>query len=144
MATCEECGAPDRDGLGCREQWGELLALEFTDPRAGQVHFHTVTTYELQHPSAFPLTDDTRAWMEQTLADVVEGRATVAEVRTRTRRAYDGPRRVLADHAPAPALRRWTRTVADVGAPDPLHHVDRVLAWSRAVLADLAGSRSDR
>ncbi|WP_370323810.1 DUF5946 family protein [Euzebya sp.] len=137
MGTCAECGAPDRDGLGCRGQWDELLALEFSDVRAGPVHFHTVVCYQLQHPAAFTLPTAAREGLRRALEDVVVHDVPISEICSRMGGAFDGAARVRGDDAPPPTLRRWSMTVADVGPPDPDVHADRVTAWARAVLADL-------
>jgi hypothetical protein len=135
---CPECGARDRDGTSCRGQWDELLALEFTDPRAGPVHFHTVACYQLQHPAEFRLDTTARVRLLEELRGVVfEGRS-VAEVRRQAGATYEGAQTVRTSGPPvAPERRDWSHTVADVGAPDPMHHAERVTEWARQVIADL-------
>lgn len=143
MTTCDECGAQPRDGMACRQQWDELLALEFTDPRAGSVHFLTVACYQLQHPASFRLTAEARRWLEDALRDVVMHGQPAMAVRDTLQRAYDGHRRVR-DTATAPAPRvRWSATVADVGVGDPERHAARVRAWAVSVLSDLDRHAAD-
>ncbi len=60
-AHCEQCGA-----IGCRERYGEILALEFEQPAVfGAVHHITVNCYNIQHPDTF--TDEALAWMRSSL-----------------------------------------------------------------------------
>jgi hypothetical protein len=138
--TCPECGAPAQRGLSCRQQWDELLALEFSDPRAGKVHFLTVASYELQHPQAFQLDPEARAQILQALEDVVVHDRPVPHVREEMQRRFAGTVNVLTDEPePSAADRTWSLTVADVGDPDAHAHAARVRAWARAVYADLGG-----
>jgi hypothetical protein len=138
MGDCPECGAADRRGSTCREQWHELLALEFSDPRAGAVHFLTVACYELQHPTQFDLHPEARQQLADALRSVVLHGRSVDDVRRRMGEAYDGSRSVLAADDAAPAvLGSWSHTVADVGPPDPEVHVERVRACARSVVSDL-------
>ena len=137
MAACDECGARSRDGATCRQQWDALLALEFSDPRAGSVHFLTVTCYQLQHPASFPLTAEARRWLADALREVIVHARPVATVRDVMHQEWDGSRRVREmTTTPVPTV-RWSATVADVGEPDPERHVERVQAWAVAVLGDL-------
>ena len=138
MATCDECGAGVQRGLSCREQWDELIALEFSDAHAGAVHFLTVSCYQLQHPRAFPLATAARDQLRGALADVVLRDRPVTEVRDEVAHAVEGSRRVRDDDpAPSPAV-VWSCTVADLGPPDAGLHTARVRHWAEAVVQDLA------
>ncbi len=139
MATCDECGASVRDDLACRGQFDELLALEFSDPRAGRVHFLTVACYQLQHPATFPLTPSGTEHLVGALRDVVVLGLPVTEVRDRMSGAFAGDARAVARGSAEPEQpsRQWSMTVADVGPPDPSTHADRITEWASAVLADL-------
>jgi hypothetical protein len=140
MATCPACGAPPRRGLTCRQQWDELLALEFSDPRAGTVHFLTVACYQLQHPRAFPLGQEARSALRDLLEEVVSHGLPVAAARDVLQRRFDGPARVsVSDHdAVPPSGTVWSSTVADVRGPDPSTHVSHVRRWAASVCAEAA------
>lgn len=140
MATCDECGAAEQRGLSCREQWDELIALEFSDAQAGSVHFLTVACYQLQHPQAFPLRTVARDGLRRALADVVLRDRPVTEVRDELARTHDGATRVRPGDGEDVAVAtpdRWSCTVADVGQPDAGLHVARVRQWAGCVLEDL-------
>ncbi len=138
MATCDECGAASQRGLDCREQWDELISLEFSDVRAGAVHFLTVTCYQLQHPRAFPLAVAARDTLTQALADVVVRDRPVTDVRDEVAHAVEDAH--PADEAPAPSpAMRWSCTVADLGPPEPGLHTARVRQWAGAVVQDMTG-----
>lgn len=137
MASCAECGASDRDARSCREQWDELLALEFSDVRAGPAHFLTVACYQLQHPAAFRLGEAMLGQLRISLERVVVEGVPVEQVRRDASRSFDGPQRVRDDGTAPPPMLAWSRTVADVGPPDPASHLERVRAWAEAILADL-------
>lgn len=143
MDGCQECGAPEVDGRTCRQQWDELLALEFSDARAGSVHFLTVACYQLQHPKAFPLHAAARRWLENALGEVVVQDRPVSALRDAMQRGYDGSRSVLGPSAEVVVPRHWSRTVADVGPPDAERHAGRVRSWAAAVHADLGSSAGE-
>lgn len=138
---CSECGAADDEGVTCREQFDERLALEFSDLRAGAVHLHTVACYQLQHPNAFELDEDARVALGTALADVELRGVPVAEVRRRMGDAFAGATRVRVRQedaaAPTTPPRAWSMTIADLGSLDPDTHAEQVRRWARAVLADL-------
>jgi hypothetical protein len=80
----------------------------------------------------------TLAGLHAGLADVLDGRATLAELRRRTRRAVDGPARVTrrAGEAVVPWRRGgWPMTVADVLTveADVNAYAERVARWARSV-----------
>jgi hypothetical protein len=130
---CPQCGA-----IGCKEKYGEILALEFEQPTVfGAVHHITVTCYNLQHPDTF--TDEALAWMRSTLRDIVEKGLTGPELLKRTRGAFRGDARVKrhAAHAEAPALVKWSMTVADVRTDSSEIYVEDIKAWAKSILKDL-------
>lgn len=139
MSTCRECGAPERRGLDCRAQWEDLLALEFSDLRAGRVHFLTVACYQLQHPVTLPVSSPAREALHDALVDVVVHGTPVSGIRDRMSHWFEGGRRVRAHDVDVeePTANRWSRTVADLWPPDPDTHAERVQDWARAILADL-------
>jgi hypothetical protein len=140
MDGCPECGAPPRRGLTCRQQWDELLALEFSDPRAAPVHLLTVACYQLQHPRTFPLNAAARQQLRELLEDVVIRGRPVAAVRDAMQRRFDGPTRVevQGDDQHAPPQGVWTMTVRQVGDADPDAHVASVRRWAESVCRECA------
>ena len=93
-STCPECGAALAAGRVCQDYFHDLLALEAQVPEApgAEPHFLAVASYNLQHPAAF--VPAVLLGLQQTLADVLAGKATVADARRRASRATDGPTRV--------------------------------------------------
>jgi hypothetical protein len=142
---CPECGAPVPDGGSCRDHFHALLLLEGEIPGvAGSIlHFYAVAAYGLQHPDSMNYTAEALTGLRAALADALDGRATVGELRRRGRRDADGPRRVTRRTGdPAVPWRRggWPMTVADVctaetfGAYDTYEdYADRVIRWARSV-----------
>lgn len=144
---CLECGAPLPPGPGtCRARFHDLLALESRIPGGpgAMAHHLAVTSYNLQHPAAF--TSDARTDMLAGLAGALAGELTIADLRERTRRKYDGPRRVLRQrgvapgdpgNAPVPGWpTRWERTVLHALAAEPEQNAyhTRVREWAETVL----------
>ena len=94
---CPECGAPVPEGGSCRDHFHALLLLEGEIPGvAGSIlHFYAVATYGLQHPDSMNYTAEALAGLRAALADALDGRVTVGELRRRGRRDAGGPERVL-------------------------------------------------
>jgi hypothetical protein len=139
-AACPECGAPLAPGRSCRDYFHDLLALEAEVPGAAgeEPHFLAVASYNLQHPSGF--LPDALLGLRRAVADVLAGRATVADVRRQVRAATDGSTRVrrrgdgTVSGFSAPA---WTMTVRDVSEVAPEQYAERVRAWAASVSAAL-------
>lgn len=132
---CPECGGPAVDGLTCFEQLAAMGAWEYQDPELLALHFRTVASYNLQHPSAF--TNETLHALIQVFKEAIDEDLGNAEVRRRMRRVLDvdGPTKVLRpEGARHPVLRRWELTISDVYLPDhPVGAAERVRAWSECI-----------
>ena len=140
MDVCPECGAAVPGGGSCRDNFDALLLLEPRIPGGpGQLpHFYAVACYGLQHPDSMNYTADALAGLRTALANVLDGRATVDEIRLRSRRASDGPARVTrrAGDAAVPWRRGgWPMMVADVLGVEAEAgaYAVRVTRWARAV-----------
>lgn len=134
-------------GGTCQGNFHALLVLEGAVPGApGSIlHFYAVGCYNLQHPDTMRLSAAALRGLAQALADTLDGRATLDEIRRRIRRSAAGPARVLRRAAdPAPAWRRggWPLTVADVIAGTAAEYADRVTAWACSVRDTLAEADS--
>jgi hypothetical protein len=134
---CPECGAPLPDGGSCRDHFHTLLYLESEIPEtAGSIlHFYAVACYALQHPDSFNYTADALAGLRANLADALDGRATVAELRRRARQA-NGPMRVIRRPREAEVLwhrGHWPVTVVDVCFVEPEQYVEQLLRWTHSV-----------
>ena len=145
---CPECGAPVPDGGSCRDNFHALLLLESEIPGGpGPLpHFYAVASYGLQHPDSLSYTAEALAGLRAGLADTLDRRATIGEIRRRARRAVDGPVRVTrrAGDAAVPWRRgRWPMTVADVLAAgaDAEAYGERVSRWARSVREALDAGR---
>jgi hypothetical protein len=146
---CPECGAPTPEGSSCRDQFHALLLLEAEIPGGPGAlpHFYAVASYGLQHPDSMNYTAAALAGLRASLADVLDGRATLDEIGHRTRRALDGPVRVTRRRGDAvvPWLRgRWPMTDADVLTVDrdADTYGERVARWARSVREVLDAERS--
>jgi hypothetical protein len=147
---CPECGAPTLKDGSCRDNFHALLLLEaeILGGPGSLPHFYAVASYGLQHPDSMNYTADALAGLRTGLADLLDGRATLDEMRRRTRRAVDGPVRVIrrAGEAIVPWRRgRWPMTVADVLTveADANTYAEHVLRWARSVRETLDADRSN-
>jgi hypothetical protein len=130
------------EGGACRDHFHELLALEAQVPGGpGELpHFLAVACYNLQHPAQF--TPEVLEGLRGALADVLAGRATLEDIRRRTRDAVNGPTRVLrrldepGDTAGWPT--EWPLTIAHACRAAPEDYAPRVREWAKAVSAALA------
>lgn len=134
--TCPECGGRLVDGLACQEMFHTLLAWEWQDSELLAMHFHTVSSYLLQHPAS--LTDEAVSGLRSAFARVLNGEIATEQVRADASSAYDGATRVRR-HARdvRPVLRTWSMTVADVYACGQDGAAGRVQAWAQAIQSEL-------
>jgi hypothetical protein len=133
LVTCPECGAIRVNGMDCWEQLGAVLAWEWQDAELSALHFVTVASYNLQHPSQ--LTDEALAGLRTAYADHLDRGTAVSYIRARANAAAAGRRRVKKPRADRhPVLRRFDMTIADVYQPEhPEGAADRVRAWAAAI-----------
>lgn len=133
LPTCPECGAPRVEGLDCWGQLGGIIAWESGRPELFAVHFLTVAAYNLQHPAMYE--PEAIAGLRATLDEVLSQGLAIEEILRRTRKTYDGARRVRrAEAERRPVLRSWPMTIADVYLPEqPEGAADRVRAWARSI-----------
>jgi hypothetical protein len=142
--TCPECGAPIPEGGSCQENFHALLLLEAEVPGAAGsfIHFYTVASYVLQHPDSMNNTAAALAGLHALLADALDGRVTLAQLRRRGRDAAEGSVRVTRRPGdPQPEWRRggWAKSVADVLAVGPEAYAATVTEWARSVRDALDG-----
>ena len=147
---CAECGATLPESGDCISLLHELLALEaqVAGTPGGVPHFLAVATYNLQHPSTFAPAALTG--LRRAVADVLDGRATIADVRRRAGAGARGASRVKrrqgespsdTDRAAATAWpTHWPTTVLDVCRLAPEQYVDHVTRWARDTIRTLDGA----
>jgi hypothetical protein len=140
--SCPECGAPVPAGGSCLDHFHALLALEGTFPGApGSIlHFYAVACYNLQHPDSVGLTAEALEGLRGNLADALDGKASVAELRRRARLATDGPTRVRRRPGDPPVVWHrgpWPVTVTDVLPATSATYPKLVEAWARGIRATL-------
>src|SRR5262245_51638359 len=116
---CLECGTTVPEGGTCRDNFHALLLLESEVPGGpgGLPHFYAVASYGLQHPNGMNYTAQVAEGLRASVADLLDGRITLADIRRRTRTKFDGPTRVTrrpGDPAVAWYTGNWPMTVADV------------------------------
>lgn len=140
--SCPECGAPLPAGGACRDHFHALLVLEGGFPGApgSLAHFYAVACYNLQHPDSVGLTAEALNGLRQNVADALDGKATLDELRRRARRATEGPTRVRRRPGDPPVT--WHRgdwpvnVTAALGATAATYPA-LVEAWARAIRATL-------
>jgi hypothetical protein len=145
--TCPECGAQLPAGGSCRDNFHALLLLEWDIPGGpGEgIHFLAVASYVLQHPDSMNYTAEALAGLRRNIADHLQGRVTLEQVRARTRGAADGPVRVTrrsGDEVVRWPVRSWPITVVEVLAGGVEGYAERVTAWARGIIhtLDAAGA----
>ena len=139
--SCPECGAEVPDGGSCRDHFHALLALEWRIPGGpGELaHFCAVASYGLQHPVAMDYRAETVAGLRRAVADVLDGRTTVAGLRPGVRSGLRTAGRVTRRGA-EPEVRwgvvAWPITVAHLlHTPlDRAEYTERATRWARSVL----------
>jgi hypothetical protein len=139
-SLCPECGASIPAGGSCRENLHGLLFIEARIPGGPGAlpHFYAVACYGLQHPDSMNYTAETLANLRTALADALDGRAGVGDLRRRASRAAEGSTRITRrDGEPEVAWKRgaWPMNAADVITveADADAYAERVTRWARSV-----------
>lgn len=144
VARCPECGAPWSAGRTCSDDFHQLLAWEFEDPRRWEVHHLTVLCYHIQHPSLY--SPGGLHGATELLAQFLEQRLSTEEVRRRIRRQVDSGKRsgpITARPGAEGAYAHpvaWPMTAAQVVAGGAAAYCDNVRAWAESTLAALKAS----
>jgi hypothetical protein len=144
--TCPECGATVPEDGACRDHFHALLLLESEIPGGPSAfpHFYAVGSYVLQHPASMGYTAAALAGLHQAIADVLDGRATIADIRRRVRRGAEGAARVTrraGDEVVRWPVENWPITVADVWKGGIEGYADRVERWARSIRQTLDAAR---
>lgn len=154
-AHCPECGLPLAPARTCRDYFHDMLGVESEVPFAqgGEPHFFAVASYNLQHPSGF--VPAALVALHCTVADVLAGRATIADARRRAGQGTAGATRVKRDESSPlspedESLRRawptaWPVTVQHVISGGSEEYIARVRELAQSVVLTLdraLGSRS--
>lgn len=146
VARCPECGAPWPEGHTCQDDFHQLLAWEYEDPRLGEVHHLMVLCYHLQHPSLYSpegLRDG-----QQLLVQFVDMGVSPAEIRRRNRRRVDSSKRTWKITARPGAQGAyahtvvWPLTAATVVAGGAGAYCANVRAWAESTLATLKATEN--
>ena len=127
-----------RGASGCRDKFGEMLALEFEDPTVfGAVHHITVICFNIQHPATF--TEESLAWMKSSLRAIIVDGLSPTELRKQVRKKTKGGVQVKHHKEPLeePLRTHWSMTVADIRTEKPEVYCEDIKAWARSMLKDL-------
>lgn len=128
---CDGCGRSVRGGReGCRADFDELLARDFSDPRFFASHRLFVDTYSLQHPDQFCRSAKSLAMHLVRLFCAVDNEAGAAAGSEALRRWLDGSGRLERPEVP-----RWRGrlTLGDLPADTgPAEWADALKAWALA------------
>lgn len=140
VAFCLECGGRLADGLSCRAQLDDILAMESLDPALQALHFYSVSAYNMQHPSSF--VPEAYGILKDMFIEAVDKEWGPPETRGEMRRRmadFDGSRKVVKpDGEREIVLRAWPMTIADARVPgDPRGTAERVKAWAASVRKEL-------
>ncbi len=140
MTTCMDCGALHQNERDCEAVFNDFLALEFTDPEYGAVHFLTVACYMIQHRK-YSL--EGLMWIEQKLRDYLEKGRTAAQIRRQaSQEARQERRSWKVTHRlgePEQQKNPWTMTIIDVALRSHSAESYRALVaqWAEATLKDM-------
>jgi hypothetical protein len=117
----------------------ELIGRESIDERLRQKHFLMVAAYNLQHPAQFTVA--AIQGLQTAFAEYLDGAISIAEIRRRTARAYDGPTPVRKQEGQRTVVRRdWSMTIANVYVPNDLERAaERVQSWAEEVRHEISG-----
>ncbi|RAV21589.1 DUF5946 family protein [Paenibacillus contaminans] len=137
MDICAKCGAELSQENTCESIFNEFMALEFTDPSYGQVHFLTVASYMVQHEG---YSDDMYVWVQSALRRHLEEGYPTELIRQDMAigpGSTKGIRRPL-NAIPQPKV-AWTMTIADVASQmhDSDSYFKLIEQWGRTALKEM-------
>ena len=137
-ARCDECSARLKPEGRCWDDFETLLQLEWQIPGAsGSVlHFYLVNCSVLQHPVGFNHSAEALALNRRNLADLLDGKITLEQLRGRTRERFAGAARITrpADAPAQPAGQvHWPITAADVPTASTETYAERVTDWAQSI-----------
>jgi Family of unknown function (DUF5946) len=137
---CPECGAQLPGDATCQGIFENFLALEFTDPAYGAVHFLTVSCFMIQHGR---YSDEGLAWIKGVLRAALEEGLSPEQIRRMAARDTGNQKRtwkVMRQEGVPPLPRiNWSLTIADVDAnyQDATGYCAWIEKWARATLEQL-------
>jgi hypothetical protein len=138
--TCPECGAVLPEGSTCQSIFDEFLALEFTDPAYGEVHFLTVACFMIQHGR---YSDAALTWIGQKLRAYLEEGEPIGQIRQQAA-SEAGPQvrtwKVMRQTGERPLPRiAWSVTIMDVANhfEEAASYREWVTRWARATLQEM-------
>ena len=138
-STCPECGAA-LDETTCQLIFDSFLALEFSDPAYGDVHFLTVACFMIQHKR---YSDEGLVWIEKKLRDVLVNEVPVDEIRRQAgRETGQGKHTWKVTRQPGErALPKihWSMTIADVASSfrDAATYCELVKEWANKSVREM-------
>lgn len=142
--TCPECGAILDDENTCQAIFETLLALEYSDPGYGQVHFLTVACFMIQHRR---YSDEALAWIQPLVRSYLEDglpgdrlRRLAAQDTSSHTRSWKVLRAAGAPPLPKVA---WTMTIAEVTSQyrDARSYQELVRQWAHITLKQMEQRR---
>lgn len=143
-SACPECGAQLEDATTCQSIFDSFLALEFSDPAYGEVHFVTVACFMIQHGR---YSDSALAWIQPKLHAYLEDGLPVSELRRQAADETNDPQRgwkVLRSAQDRPLAKvAWRVTIADVAAhvADAADYCTWVRRWGTSTLQQMEALR---
>lgn len=135
--TCTKCGTVHTGEKTCESIFGEFMALEFTDPAYGRVHFLTVACYMVQHEG---YSDELYVWVQTALRKYLEEGQNTEMIR---QDAAQGPGRTKGIRRPADAKSlpkvAWSMTIVDVAAQmqDAESYCKLIERWGHTTLQEM-------
>jgi hypothetical protein len=138
--TCPECGAVYPDDRNCQSVFDEFLALEFTDPGYGAVHFLTVTCFMIQHGR---YSQEGLGWIEMRLGDHLEKGIPVDRIRLQAAKGVERNARTWKvtrrPEDPPQAKIAWAMTIMDVlqDSHTAGSYCEAVTRWARITLKEM-------
>ena len=137
--TCPECGVTFTEDDTCQTIFDAFLALEFTDPGYGEVHFLTVACFMIQHGR---YSDAALRWIEQKLRSNLAGTPADQIRQQAAQEAGPGTRTWKVTRQPGePPLPKiaWSLTIADVARSyqDAQSYQVWVKRWAEVTLQEM-------
>lgn len=130
---CKECNAHLIDELSCWDMLGLLLSWESDDTELQKVHFLTVATYNIQHPSLFQ--EEAIKELRKLHRKYIDNEININEIRMIVEKLAKGEKRVFKPITERVIIpQKWKMTIADVYIPHMKEGAaDRVRKWAKSI-----------
>jgi hypothetical protein len=141
FGRCIECGAMERDGFSCYEQFGFPLVWEHNDPRLYALHFWLVGCYMIQHPSNF--TEEGYKYLVKLFIDTYDNDWDSAQALKKNRELVKKIGKIanpIPNKERIRKLKTWSMTIENIYLGGEENAIENINKWKKQIRNELQQS----